>query len=205
MKKTLPDISVIVCAYNHARWLERCLRSILNQNFINKNEYEIILIDDKSIDETKFVLEHFQNLENLRIVKNKKNLGLPKCLNKAIKLSRGRYLIRVDSDDYVHRNFLFMTKFYLDKNREYQAVAVDYVQIDNYERVISKVNSRKKEIACGIMYRKECLIDIGLYNEKFKMREGHEINKRFKKRYKIGRLEMPLYKYRIHQKIEQKI
>ena len=45
------------------------------------------------------------------------------------------------------------------------------------------------------MYRKECLINISLYNEKFKMREGHEINKGLKK-YKIGRLELPLYKYR---------
>ena len=50
------------------------------------------------------------------------------------------------------------------------------------------------------MYRKECLINIGLYNEKFKMREGHEINQRFKKKFKIGRLELPLYKYRMHEK-----
>ena len=196
----LPDITVVVCTYNHGAWIERCIRSLLNQKFIKKDDFEIILIDDKSTDSTKKILKNFSDLENLRIHSNKKNIGLPKSLNKAIKLSKGRYVTRVDSDDYVQRNFLFLSKLFLDMNREYQAVAVDYIKVDNFETVLSKENCLKNEIACGIMYRKECLINIGLYNEKFKMREGHEINQRFKKKFKIGRLELPLYKYRMHEK-----
>ena len=196
----LPDITVVVCTYNHGAWIERCIRSLLNQKFIKKDDFEIILIDDKSTDSTKKILQNFSDLENLRIHSNKKNIGLPKSLNKAIKLSKGRYVTRVDSDDYVQRNFLFLSKLFLDMNREYQAVAVDYIKVDNFETVLSKENCLKNEIACGIMYRKECLINIGLYNEKFKMREGHEINQRFKKKFKIGRLELPLYKYRMHEK-----
>ena len=196
----LPDITVLVCTYNHGAWIERCIRSLLNQKFIKKDDFEIILIDDKSTDSTKKILQNFSDLENLRIHSNKKNIGLPKSLNKAIKLSKGRYVTRVDSDDYVQRNFLFLSKLFLDMNREYQAVAVDYIKVNNFETVLSKENCLKNEIACGIMYRKECLINIGLYNEKFKMREGHEINQRFKKKFKIGRLELPLYKYRMHEK-----
>ena len=196
----LPDITVVVCTFNHGAWIERCIRSLLNQKFIKKDEFEIVLIDDKSTDSTKKILKNFSELENLRIHSNKKNIGLPKSLNKAIKLSKGRYVTRVDSDDYVQRNFLFLSKLFLDMNREYQAVAVDYIKVDNFETVLSKENCLKNEIACGIMYRKECLINIGLYNEKFKMREGHEINQRFKKKFKIGRLELPLYKYRMHEK-----
>ena len=56
----------------------------------------------------------------------------------------------------------------------------------------------KKQIACGIMFRKECLFDIGLYNTEFSMREGHELRIRFEKKFKIGRLEFPMYKYRFH-------
>ena len=196
----LPDITVVVCTYNHGAWIERCIRSLLNQKFIKKDDFEIILIDDKSTDSTKKILHNFSDLENIRIYSNKINIGLPKSLNKAIKLSKGRYVTRVDSDDYVQRNFLFLSKLFLDMNREYQAVAVDYIKVDNFETVLSKENCLKNEIACGIMYRKECLINIGLYNEKFKMREGHEINQRFKKKFKIGRLELPLYKYRMHEK-----
>ena len=50
------------------------------------------------------------------------------------------------------------------------------------------------------MFRKECLFDIGLYNPKFKMREGHEMKIRFEKKHKIGHLNLPLYKYRFHGK-----
>ncbi len=48
------------------------------------------------------------------------------------------------------------------------------------------------------MYRRECLYEIGLFNTKFKMREGHEMHKRFKLKFSIGHLELPLYKYRQH-------
>ena len=58
----------------------------------------------------------------------------------------------------------------------------------------------KDIISCGVLFKKKCLIDVGLYNEKFKMREGHELRKRFEKKYKIGRLNVPLYFYRDHKK-----
>lgn len=196
--KKSPDISVIVCSYNHGKWIERCLRSLLHQKFIKQEEYEIILIDDKSTDFTKKVLKNFKN-DNLRFFANKKNLGLPSSINKAIKLSLGRYVVRVDSDDYVARNFLYLTKLFLNINREYQAVAVDYYKVDNNEVFLSKNNCMKEQIACGIMFRKECLFDIGLYDSKFKMREGHELRKRFEKKHSIGHLNLPLYKYRSHE------
>ena len=53
-------------------------------------------------------------------------------------------------------------------------------------------------VLLGILFRKECLIDIGLYDKKFKMREGHELRKRFEKKFSIARLNIPLYKYRSH-------
>ena len=192
-----PDVSVIVCAYNHGKWIERCLRSLVNQDFIKKDEYEVIVIDDCSKDYTQKVLKNFK-LDNFRFYKNKKNLGLPKSLNKAIKISFGKYIVRVDSDDFVRRNFIYLTRLFLNLNREFQAVAVDYYKVSNNEEFISKNSSKKDEIACGIMFRKECLFDIGLYNPKFKMREGHEIKKRFQIKHKIGHLNLPLYKYRFH-------
>ena len=54
------SISVIVCTYNHAKWIERCLRSLLNQDFINENDFEVILVDDCSEDSTSSILENFQ-------------------------------------------------------------------------------------------------------------------------------------------------
>ena len=192
------SISVIVCAYNHDKWIERCLRSLLNQTYIESKDFEIILVDDCSEDSTSKVLEKFSEEENLEIILNKDNIGLPASINKAMQNSSGRYIVRVDSDDYVQRSFLYHMKFFLDLNRHYQAVCVDYLKVDQNEEVLSRGNGIKEEIACGIMFRRECLFDIGLYNEKYNMREGHDLRRRFLREFKIGHLELPLYKYRDH-------
>lgn len=196
---SLPDVSVIICTFNHERWVERCVRSLKNQIDVSQSEVEIIIVNDASTDHTNFILKNLSGFNNIKVINNKKNQGLPKSINKAVKSSLGRYIVRVDSDDYVSRRFIFLTKLFLDMNREYQAVAVDYLKVSDTEKIISKVNCFKEQIACGIMFRKESLIDIGLYDENFKMREGHELRQRFIKKFKLGRLEFPLYKYRQHQ------
>ena len=195
----MKDISIIVCTYNHAKWIERCLRSIQNQAYIKNEKFEIILVDDASKDQTSYILNKFKKFKNILFIKNKKNLGLTKSLNIALKRSSGRYIVRVDSDDYVHRNFLFLMKFFLDKNRFYHGVCVDYVETNFNEEEIKRQNAINNEIACGVMFRRECLFELGLYNEKFKMREGHDLKKRFlENHFKLGHLELPLYKYRMH-------
>jgi glycosyltransferase involved in cell wall biosynthesis len=194
----LPDISVIVCSYNHGMWLERCIRSLTHQIHIAPETYEIIIVDDGSMDDTDKVLDNITGIPNIRIIKNDTNIGLPASLNKAIQQARGRYIVRVDSDDYVTRQFLYLTQMFLDMNRQYQAVAVDYVVVDRFEQYIRKVNCFEEEIACGVMFRKECLFEIGLYDETFKMREGHDLRRRFLEKFKMARLEFPLYKYREH-------
>ena len=196
----MPEITIIVCSYNHGKWIERCIRSILNQVVIKQDQFEIIIVDDASKDYTRKILTKFKKFKNIKILTNNKNLGLPRSLNKAIKVSSGRYVVRVDSDDYIERNYLFVSKLFLDKNRYYQALATDYTKVDENENLISRENCSKNEIACGIMFRKESILEIGLYNENFLMREGHELKKRFEKKFKIGRLELPLYKYRIYSK-----
>lgn len=192
------SISVIVCTYNHDKWIERCLRSLLNQEHMEEDDFEVILVDDCSEDSTKSVLQKFKKEKNLKIIFNDQNMGLPSSINKAMQDSSGRYLVRVDSDDYVQRSFLYHMKFFLDFNRFYQAVCVDYLRVDENEEVLSRGNGIKDEIACGVMFRRECLFDIGLYNEDYSMREGHDLRRRFLKKFSIGHLELPLYKYRDH-------
>ena len=197
MKTTIPEISIIVCCYNHEKWIERCLRSILHQKYIKDSEYEVVIVDDSSTDKSRDIIKKFE-FENFVFLKNKKNIGLPLSINKGVKKAQGRYFVRVDSDDYVSRDFLYLTKLFLNLNREYQAVAVDYYKVNDKEQILEKINCFKKQIACGILFRKECLIDIGLYDKRFKMREGHDLRIKFEKKFKIGRLNIPLYKYRSH-------
>ena len=112
MIKTLfPDISVIVCAYNHEKWIERCIRSIINQVNIKKDKWELIIINDNSKDSSKEILKQYKSIDNIHIITNKRNLGLPKSLNIGLKKAKGRYITRVDSDDYVARNYLHISSY----------------------------------------------------------------------------------------------
>ena len=198
MKQKIPEISVIISCFNQGKWITRCIRSLSNQNNINKSDFELVVINDGSKDNSDSIIKGLQKYYSFKYIHNKVNKGLPYSLNAGINKSIGRFVVRVDSDDFVKRNFLTLLRYFLNQNPHYQAVSCDYLTVDKNETVKKRFNSRKKEIACGIMYRRECLYDIGLFNIKFKMREGHDLNQRFRKKYNIGHLEIPLYKYRDH-------
>jgi glycosyltransferase involved in cell wall biosynthesis len=192
----LPEVTVITCNYNHSKWIERCIRSIQNQVGLKQNEIEHIIVDDASTDNSVELLKRF---DNVHLIENKVNMGLPSSLNIALKKALGRYVVRLDSDDYVSRNFISLHKSFLDYNRHISAVSSDYILVSDNEDIIERKFSEIDFIACGIFYRKEVLFDLGLYNEGFKFREGHELNKRFiESNLLMGYSHFPLYKYRSH-------
>tara|TARA_A100001011_G_scaffold267351_1_gene276398 strand:- start:1759 stop:2418 length:660 start_codon:yes stop_codon:yes gene_type:complete len=190
-------ISVIIPIFNQQRFVERCLRSIINQT-LSKTIYDIIVIDDGSTDNTKKILENYK--DKIKILSNKKNLGLPYSLNKGIKASQAQYIVRLDSDDYVNENFLLFLSTFLDMNKVIGAVSCDYMLVDDNEEILSRKNSKNYPIACGIMFRRDCLIDIGLYDEKFLLMEEQDLRIRFLNKYKIANIEIPLYRYRRHDR-----
>ncbi len=200
MKKIVPKISVIVSAYNQERFIGRCLRSLLNQTLIH-SEYEIIVINDGSTDRTSYAIDLFVDPFNsvVKLIKNDFNLGLPASLNKALKVSQAKYVVRVDSDDFVNSNFLNFLYCYLEMNQIVDAVACDYLLIDDMERELKKCNCLEEPIACGILFQKQHLFNIGLYDEQFLCKEEQDLMIRFKKKYNLDRLNLPLYRYRRHE------
>lgn len=191
-----PLVSVIVPVYNQEKWIGRCLRSLLNQTF-DRSDYEIIVIDDGSDDRSDYALKLFK--DEIIIIKNEKNIGLPSALNKGIKASKANHIVRVDSDDYVNENFLFLLNEYLEQNKYMDAVACDYLMVGNNEEVLERNNCETTPIGCGIMFKSSQLFEIGLYDQEFELNEEKELRHRFEKKYRIHRLELPLYRYRRHQ------
>ncbi len=194
------EISVLISAYNQEKYIARFLRSLLNQSF-NFEKFEIIIVNDGSSDRTLFVAELFKSPKSslIKIINNKKNLGLPASLNKAIHLSKGKYIVRIDSDDWVSNDFLKLLYTYLDNNNYMDAIACDYNLVDKNEEVLERKNCFIDPIACGIMFKKKDLLEIGLYDETFHCNEEIDLRIRFEKKFKINRLELPLYRYRKHE------
>jgi len=192
----IPIISVIIPAYNAEKYIGRAIRSISNQ-LMSRTQYEVIVIDDASEDRTSYALELFS--KDVTIIKNEKRLGLPACLNAGIKKARGKFVIRLDADDYVSEDYLYIMYRFLENNTNMDAIACDYLLVDSEEATIKRCNCLEEPIGCGIMFRVAQLIDVGLYDPEFKLHEDRDLRMRFEAKYKIYRLELPLYRYRKHE------
>jgi glycosyltransferase involved in cell wall biosynthesis len=101
----MPEISVIIPNYNHARFLKKRIESVLKQTF---KDIEIIILDDKSTDNSKEIIESFASLDK-RIVThyNEVNSGSTFVQwNKGVKMAKGTYIWIAESDDYAEPDFL---------------------------------------------------------------------------------------------------
>jgi glycosyltransferase involved in cell wall biosynthesis len=188
-------ISVIVTNYNYEKWLRRCIRSLLNQNF---NDYEIIIIDDCSTDNSRNILLEYQDVDKIKLVFNKSNVGVGCSSTIGAKKATGKYIVRVDADDYVHNDFLKCLYLWASFNNSH-AVACDYQEVNFNEDVLDTISQKKNPLACGILYRTDLLEYLGYWNEKLRINEDVDMIKRFKKEFKLEYLNIPLYRYFKHE------
>lgn len=89
--------SIVIPNYNNAEWLEKCLQSIINQTF---NDYEIIVVDDCSTDDSQNILERYRNTHNITVAYPNKKLFNGGARNMGIHLAKGDYVLFLDSDDW---------------------------------------------------------------------------------------------------------
>ncbi len=187
-------ISVVVTNFNYDKWLRRCLRSLINQNF---NDYEVIVVDDLSTDNSRNILLEYQNHPKIKVIFNKTNIGVGASSTKGAKLAKGKYLIRVDADDYVHNDFLKCLYLWAHFNNSH-AVACDYQEVNFNEDVLSKKSQKDETLACGILYRTDILEYLGYWDSKLRINEDIDMIERFKKEFQLEYLNIPLYRYFKH-------
>lgn len=91
-----PEVTVYTCVHNGQDTVKRAIDSVLEQDF---KDYEYIVCDDRSTDNTREVLWEYVNEPNVKYVINDKNIGLAASCNKVLEQARGKYYIRLDADD----------------------------------------------------------------------------------------------------------
>ena len=198
-------VSIIITNYNYEKFLHRCLRSCLSQSS-HEHFYEIIIVDDCSKDDSVEIIKGYQKFSpNLKLLRNSKNLGVAKSANLAIRKSKAKYIVRVDSDDYVNNQFLDILLSYINNHSEILGVSCDYFLIGENENKTKTMSSKDHPISCGIMYNRKKLLKYGLYNPKFRHREEEELKVRLGKNYIIHNLNFPLYRYQLHKKNKTKL
>ena len=96
-------VSIVVPVYNVEKYLKRCVDSILEQSYSN---FELILVDDGSTDNSGKICDELKNIDERITVYHKVNCGLSDARNYGIDRANGDYITFIDSDDYIHREFL---------------------------------------------------------------------------------------------------
>ena len=202
------DLSIIIINKNYQQYLKKSIYSCINQK--TKYSFEIIIIDDGSRDKSLQLANSIKN-KNLKIF-SVNNFGVEKASNLGFKKSKGKFVLRVDSDDYLHKNFI---QIMLNKiiGTKYSFVYPNYNLISKSGKLIRKVslpNFNKKEIlergdflATGTIFRKREIKLLGYYNESHKNcgLENYElIIKLLKKNKKGNHIKKFLFFYRRHYK-----
>jgi glycosyltransferase involved in cell wall biosynthesis len=111
----MPKLTVIVPNYNHARFLPKRIESILRQSF---QDFELILLDDCSIDESRAILSQYAGNPQVRVEFNQENSGNPfRQWNKGVRLAQGEYVWMAESDDYADERLLERLVSVLDRDK----------------------------------------------------------------------------------------
>jgi len=190
------NISVIVTNFNYEKWLRRCIRSLLSQTF---DSYEIIIVDDLSTDGSRNILLEYVNHDKIKVIFNEKNLGVGSSSTIGAKQALGKYIVRVDADDYVHSDFLKCLYLWMSFNNS-KAVACSYEEVDFDENVLSLKSQKTDPLACGILYRADILEYLNYWNSDLRINEDVDMLKRFNEQFTLEYLEIPLYRYFKHDK-----
>lgn len=201
--KTNPAITVYITNYNYGRFIEKAVNSVLSQTFKN---YELIIIDDGSSDGSRKIIEKYKKNNKIKII-YQKNKGLNFSNNVALKLSRGKYIIRLDSDDWLDIHALEILYKSIKKNDEVGLVFPDYYEVDEHGDFINitrrhdfKKVTLKDQAAHGActLIRTDFLKKMGGYNKSFLCQDGYDLWLKFINKYKIKNVNLPLFYYRQH-------
>lgn len=180
----MPKVSVIVPVYNVEKYLNRCIGSILNQTF---HDFELILVDDGSTDESGAICDKYKQMDERVITIHKSNAGVSAARNTGLDAASGDYIMFVDSDDYIdsemlqvmllsNADIIFSGIRYTNKNMdvlaEYTVPAFEGISLKAYLDTYY-IDMNRNYIVCGP------------YNKLFKGDVMRQFGLRFDERFSI--------------------
>jgi len=170
----MPAISVLMSAYNAEKYISESIESILNQTF---NDFEFIIINDGSTDNTEKIIKSY-NDKRIKYI-SQENIGVSKSLNRGLKIATGKYIAKLDADDVSYPERLEEQFKFMENNPTYvvcgcYADVIDesgnyiyvYNNIPSYDEDIRKtMNYKNCFIHSSTFYRREIALSIGGYYE----------------------------------------
>ena len=205
-------VSVIIPTYNQSTLLSEAIKSVLSQTF---TDYELIIIDDESTDNTKEIVADYQkDTDKIRYV-FQKNGGPSAARNTGIKKSNGEYIAFLDHDDLWLPDKLMKQVKFLDNNMNYAMVFADVYEFNGNiiteEKKLREIDRRHMSgyilkyliLRCfipspSVMIRKSIVKEIGYFDTRFLFSQDWDYYIRVARKHEIGFLDEVLVGYRRH-------
>jgi len=200
-----PTVTVYITSFNYANYVEKAINSVLSQTY---QDFELIIIDDGSSDHSRDVIRKFNSNEKVKLI-FQKNKGLNATNNVAIHNAKGKYIIRLDADDFFEPEALGVMVSILEGDNELGLVFPDYYYVDIEG---NRIGSHRRHFfddevtlydqpahgACT-MVRLEFLRSLGGYDESFSCQDGYDLWIKFITYHKVTNISRPLFSYRKHE------
>lgn len=209
-------LSIITTVYNAAPYLKQSLDSVFNQTF---KDFELILVNDGSTDESKDIMLKYLHLPNVRLLENTYNEGIPTSRNRALLAAKGDYVAIHDGDDISFPERFQREVDYLDEHKDITFLGSYAIKINhNGDTTGSMVYPPKTTpeafmlinkfklnpiIDSSCMYRKAAIIKNGGYTMEEDLRTALDFHlwcRLLSQGYKLTNIQEPLIYYRVNPK-----
>ena len=206
-KRKSPLVSIIMNCHNGEKFLNKSLKSVLNQTY---NNWELIFWDNLSNDRSSLILKSFKD-KRIRYFKSKKFSTLYEARNLAIKKAKGDYVSFLDTDDVWLKNKIRVQVNFFQKNKKFNIIYSNYYVLDQiknekYIRYKKNLNSGRitqdllnnYTIGIGTACVKKKIFDKQKFNKKYNIIGDFDFFVKLSKKNEIGYIKKPLFVYRIH-------
>lgn len=179
-----PLVSILINCYNSANYISRAINSVINQTY---NNWELIIWDDGSTDNTVNIIKNFKD-DRIRLFLQEKNLGLCKSRLNAIEKINGSLVSILDADDYFESEKI-LKQINVFKNKKEVALCTTWTKFYDENLSIKKIfksdlnnNDLKKKLLfhniiphSSIMYKKEAAIEVGWYSKNYEYSQDYDL------------------------------
>ncbi len=209
VQQDTPSITVLMSVYNSARWLSESIRSVLDQTF---RDFEFIIVDDGSTDNSLEILEQYKAQDSRLIIISKPNTGLADSLNQGIQKARGEWIARLDADDICettrlekqierarsNSNFVFIGTGLTIINEVGSKLKIYSYPSQHKFLLRNLITARKFPAHSSAFYRTQVIRDIGGYRLRLKCSQDNDLWLRLSEVGELTSLSQPLVQIRRH-------
>jgi glycosyltransferase involved in cell wall biosynthesis len=218
---TTPLISIVMSVYNGQSFLSEALKSISAQTL---TDYEFIIVNDGSTDETKDILDRYKHTDSRVRVYDRAHHGLTATLNFGCRIAKGEYIARMDADDISTPARLERQIDFLSRNSQVAVLggAISLIRSDGafvedlrFPLSNSSIKMTLKGYNCfnhsTVMMRSAAFNEVGGYRDAFQVAQDYDLWLRMSEKYEMANLPDVLVHYRLHDnqvslcKVEQQV